>query len=68
MSLPHQTEIQNESKLGNQRQGAKTLGRNKWETLRGLVSKPNIPGKEYPALQLQQRIQNTEEVYGWLVS
>lgn len=26
----------------------------------GLVSKPNIPGKEYPPLQLQQRIKNTD--------
>lgn len=26
----------------------------------GLVSKPDIPGKEYPSLQLQQRIQNTD--------
>lgn len=60
VTFPVVTEIQNQSRLGNQCEGAKTFGRSKRRNTMGLVSKPNIPSKEYASLQLQQRINNTD--------
>lgn len=68
VTSPLPIEIQNQSTLGNQCQGAKTSGRNKWETLLAWFQNQTSQARNIHHYNYSKKLKTQMEAYGWLIS